>query len=61
MKKPDWITMRLLRKMIAKDPRAAMDLDIRRAAVYLNNKYGDDHILECVNALRDEEGKRELA
>lgn len=61
MKKADWVTMRLLRKMIAKDPKASLDMDVRKAALYLNNKYGDDHIVECVNALRSEEGKRELA
>jgi hypothetical protein len=54
MKKSDWVTVRLLRKMLRQDPRAAMDNDVRKATLYLLTKYGNKHFNKCCDALNRE-------
>ena len=54
MKKSDWIVLRLARKIILNDNRAALDLDVRRAALYLQDKYGKKYLEKCVEALFEE-------
>jgi hypothetical protein len=57
MKESDWVTLRLLRKWILQNPRATLDIDVRRAVMYLHKKYGEKHFNECCDALHEEASK----
>ena len=58
MKKSDWVALRLLRKLVLKDKRAALDHDIHRTIVYLSNKYGKKHFHRCIDAIIIEEASK---
>lgn len=63
MKKSDWITLRLLRKM-AKSPEASKwlnDNEVVRTVVFLEGKYGKKYFHECIQALADEEQQKREA
>ena len=59
MKKSDWVTLRLLRKMVRQNHRAMLDNDVRKAVLYLNKKYGKKHFIECCDALDREEAEKQ--
>lgn len=54
MNESDWITLRLLRKLVKQDARAGLDYDIHRTIIYLRNRYGEKHFYRCVDALKKE-------
>ena len=52
MDKADWVVLRLIKKMTGYDlARAAMDVDVRNALVYLDKKYGKKKLNECIDLL----------
>ena len=57
MKKSDWVTLRLLRKMMQSQAREMWvgDVEVRRATLYLHKKYGVEKVCECIDLLIVEE------
>ena len=57
MKKSDWVTLRLLRKMMRSPAREIWvgDGEVRKAALYLHKKYGEKKVWECIDLLIAEE------
>ena len=59
MKKSDWVTLRLLRKIVLSPDRSWVgDMEVRRSLQYLIDKYGDRIVDECVAALAEESQRR---
>jgi len=56
MKKSDWVSLRLLRKIVLSPDRSwVRDVEIRKAFQYLIDKYGDKLLDKCIDALAYEE------
>ena len=54
MNEPDWITLRLLHKLVKLDQMAAKDYDVQRTIIYLRNRYGAVQLQRCIIELNRE-------